>query len=125
MNIVKPTKKPTLAHVTMKLIAVEDGKSYTTEDLISVLKEISFDKININLSCKKSYIGSNGLGYTSIGFVNKFNPEEVEFETVVFENRVDAIKALGDVAIAARVFTNKEGKITKVIGLDVEPVTAE
>lgn len=119
------SKKPTLKHFTMKLAAVEEGRTYTTEELIEILSEITFDKININLSCKKSYLGTNGLGYTSIGFVNEFDPEETEFSVAVFENRVEAIEALKNVVIAARVFTSKEGKITKVIGLDVEPVTAE
>lgn len=125
MKTTKSTKKPALKHIVMKLAAVEDGRTYTTEDLIDLLSEVTFDKININLSCKKTYLGVNGLGYTSIGFVNGFDPEETEFNVAVFENRVEAIEALGDVVIAARVFTNKEGKITKVIGLDVEPVTAE
>ena len=119
------SKKPTLKHLTMKLAAVEEGRTYTTEELIEILSEITFDKININLSCKKSYLGTNSLGYTSIGFVNEFDPEETEFSVAVFENRVEAIEALKNVVIAARVFTSKEGKITKVIGLDVEPVTAE
>lgn len=125
MKTTKSTKKPTLKHIVMKLAAVEDGRTYTTEELINILSEVTFDKININLSCKKSYLGMNGLGYTSIGFVNGFDPEETEFNVAVFENRVEAVEALKDVVIAARVFTNKEGKITKVIGLDVEPVTAE
>lgn len=125
MKTTKSTKKPTLKHIVMKLAAVEDGRTYTTEELIDILSEVTFDKININLSCKKSYLGMNGLGYTSIGFVNGFDTEETEFDVAVFENRVEAIEALKDVVIAARVFTNKEGKITKVIGLDVEPVTAE
>lgn len=125
MKTTKSTKKPTLKHIVMKLAAVEDGRTYTTEELIDILSEVTFDKININLSCKKSYLGMNGLGYTSIGFVNGFDPEETEFNVAVFENRVEAVEALKDVVIAARVFTNKEGKITKVIGLDVEPVTAE
>lgn len=116
------SKKPTLKHFTMKLADVAD-KTYTKKDLIDILSEVSFDKININLTCKKSYVGINGLGYTGIGFVNEFDPENAEFNVVIFENRTEAIEQLKDVVIVARVFTNKDGDITKIIGLDVEPVS--
>ena len=116
------SKKPTLKHFTMKLADVAD-KTYTKKDLIDILSEVSFDKININLTCKKSYVGINGLGYTGIGFVNEFDDEKAEFNVVIFENRTEAIEQLKDVVIVARVFTNKDGDITKIIGLDVEPVS--
>ena len=116
------SKKPTLKHCTMKLADVAD-KTYTQKDLIDILSEVSFDKININLTCKKSYVGINGLGYTGIGFVNEFDDEKAEFNVVIFENRTEAIEQLKDVVIVARVFTNKDGNITKIIGLDVEPVS--
>lgn len=118
------SKKPTMKHLTVKLAIVENAK-YTEEDLVDILSNVSFELINITLSTKKTYLGVNGFGYTAIGFVNSFNPEEKSFKVVVFENKYDAIEKLGDIVISPRVFTNKEGKITKVIGLDVEPVTAE
>ena len=122
MKTTKSKTKPTLKHYTMKLSDVA-GKTYTKEDLINILSEVSFDKININLTCKKTYLGVNGLGYTGIGFVNEFDPEKAEFNVVIFENRTEAVEQLKDVVIAARVFTNRDGKITKIIGLDVEPVS--
>lgn len=118
------SKKPTLKQMTIKLGVSEQAK-YTKENLIEILSDVSFELININLTTKKTNIGIDGLGYSSIGFINGFNPEECTFDVVVFENRVEAIEKLGDVVITARVFTNKDSKITKIIGLDVTPVVAE
>lgn len=115
------TKKPTLKHLTLSLATVEDVK-YKTDDLVNILSEIPFDKINISLSAKKSYLGLTGMGYTNIGFVNSFNADDCTFEVAVFENRTEAIEKLGDIALTVRAFTNKEGKLVKVIGLDVEPL---
>ena len=119
----KRTKKSTLKHMIIKLAAVDGDVKYTTEDLINVLEKISFDLININLSCKKSLLGLNGNGYAAIGYVNGFDPEECTFKTVVFQNQVEAVEKLGELVVTARVFT-KDDKITKVISLDVEPVNA-
>lgn len=114
------TKKSNLKHMNIKLAAVE-GEKYSTEDLIEVLESITFELININLSCKKSHLGLNGTGYANIGYVNGFNPEDCSFKVVVFQNHVETVENLNEVVICARVFT-KDGKITKIISLDVEPV---
>ena len=117
------SRKVGMKHYTLKLREGENVK-YTKEDLVDILSNISFELININLSSKKSYLGINAAGYTAIGFVNGFNPEEETFNVVVFENRTEAIDNLGEIVVIPRVFTNRDGEITKVIGLDVEPVNA-
>lgn len=117
-------KKSTMKKMTVAFGGASNVKC-STEELAEVLKKVSFDLININLSLKKSYTdSSNAKGYASVGFVNSFNAENNTFDVVVFENRVETIEELGEVVVSARVFTNKEGKITKVIGLDIEPVHA-
>lgn len=117
------SKKVGMKHYTLKLNEGENVK-YTKEDLVDILSNISFELININLSSKKSYLGINATGYNAVGFVNGFNPEEETFNVVVFENRTEAIDSLGEIVVIPRVFTNRDGEITKVIGLDVEPVNA-
>lgn len=116
------SRKPSMKHFIVKL---DEGKNakYTKEELVDILSDISFELINITLSAKKSYLGLNGQGYSAIGFVNSFDPEEESFKVVVFENKAKYIEDLEEIVIVPRVFTNKEGKITKVIGLDVEPVS--
>lgn len=122
MNFKNTRQKPqTVKKMTVVLGELKDTK-YTKEDLVEVLNKITFNLININLSTKKTNIGIDGIGYTAIGFVNRFNKDTSEFEVVVFNNRVEAVEKLGKIAIVPRAFTNKEGKITKIIGLDIEPV---
>ncbi len=118
------SRKPSMKHFIVKL---DEGKNakYTKEELVDILADISFELINITLSTKKSYLGGSNPGYSAIGFVNSFDPEKESFKVVVFENKAKYIEDLGEIVIIPRVFTNKEGKITKVIGLDVEPVAAE
>lgn len=111
----KQSKKSMVKRITVKL-----GEA--NEELISILDKITFDLVNINLNIKKSYVGLNGTGYTSIGFVNGFDKETNTFDVVVFENRLNDIAKLGETVIVARVFNNKDGKITKVTGLDIVPV---
>lgn len=119
-NNQKQTKKSVVKRLTIKLGEVE--RRFTQEDLETVLGNITFDLININLTAKKSYVGLNGVGYTPVGFVNGYDKEAKTFDVVVFENKVQAIEKLGDIVIVARAFTDKEGNITKITGLDIEPV---
>lgn len=121
MSFKQQARTSTVKRMTVKL-GILEGAKYSTEDLKGVLSKVTFDLININLSTKKTHLGINGVGYTSIGFVNGYNPETNEFDVVVFNNRVEAIEKLGEVVVVARTFTNKEGKITKIIGLDIEPL---
>ena len=109
------TRKSTVRRLSVKL-------NVNTEDKVKeLLKEVKFDIINISLSTKKSYVGMNGNGYTQIGFVNGYNSEENTFDVVVFENRFEAVKALGDVEVMVRSFKNRDGEITKIISLDLTP----
>lgn len=120
----KQTKTSTVTRMTVKLGKIEKESSYDINDLKDVLSRVTFDLININLSTKKTYVGINGIGYTSVGFVNGYNTETTEFDVVVFNNRVEDIKKLGNIVITARVFTDREGKITKITGLDIEAAEA-
>ena len=107
------TRKSTVRRLTVKLnVNTEAGVK-------ELLKEVRFDLINISLSTKKSYVGMNGNGYTQIGFVNGYNSEENTFDVVVFENRFEAVKSMGNVEVMARSFKNKDGEITKIISLDL------
>lgn len=121
MKTTRETKKPALKHMTLKL-NIHEGARYDEADLVEVLKKISFDLININLSTKKKNVGIQSMGYTSVGFVNGFNAEDCTFKVAVFENHVEAITVLGEVGITPRVFS-KDGSVIKVIGLDVEPIS--
>lgn len=120
MNFKQQTKKSVVKRLAIKL-GKSSGK-FTQEDLETVLGNITFDLININLTAKKSYVGIKGVGYAPIGFVNGFDKETKTFDVVVFENKVQAVEKLGDIVITARAFTTKEGNITKITGLDIEPV---
>ena len=115
------SKKLSMKHFTVKLGEVVNAK-YSEEDLVDILSNISFELINITLSTKKNYLGMNATGYSAVGFVNSFDPEEKTFKVVVFDNKSNFIEDLGELVIVPRVFTNRNGEITKVIGLDVEPV---
>lgn len=115
-------KKPTFKKMTIQLGELNTDK-FETEDLMTVLSDITFNLININLTMKKSDLGLAGKGYTPIGFVNKFYSDEEGygfFEVAIFEKFAHVVEdSEDDKLIVARVFTNKEGKITKIIGLDL------
>lgn len=117
----KQRKKPMVKKLNLKLGEVPESR-FDQDDLVNVLSKVSFDLININLSAKKSYVGLNGNGYTPIGFVNGFNKEDSSFDVVVFENREEAVRKLGDIVVVAKAFTDREGNVTKIISLNVEPV---
>lgn len=121
MSFKQQQKKSAVKRMTIKLGELEDSK-FEKSDLIEVLADIPFSLININLSAKKSYVGVNGLGYTSVGYVNGFDRDTLEFDVVIFANRVDEISKLGELFIGARAFTNADNQITKIISLDIEPV---
>lgn len=116
----KQQRKSAVTRMTIKL-GKNEGAKFTTSDLVKILSEISFKLININLSTKKEYVGIEGNGYTSVGYVNGFDKENLEFDVVIFTNREESIKELGNVNIIARAFTDREDNISKIISLDVEP----
>lgn len=128
----KRHKKSTFRKMTVSL-AILDTDTFDPEDLIDILSKIPFNLINISLTIKKSEVGLTGTGYAQIGFVNKFykneNGDHV-FDVAVFEKYAKIISRIGngadeEIAITARVFKNKENKITKIIGLDLEPIIIE
>lgn len=123
MTFNRKKKKSVLEKMTIRLGITEDSK-FDGENLIDILSEIPFNLININLNMKKSDLGVIGKGYNPIGFVNRFYTNEKEdlvFDVAIFENFKDKInaKSSDDFFIVARVFTNKDNKITKIIGLDL------
>lgn len=112
------TKKPAVKRMTFEL---GENAKFDKENLVEILSNITFKLININLSIKKEYAKLNGTGYTSIGYVNGFDKENCTFDTVIFNNREEIVKNLGECIITVRAFTDKDNKITKIISLDVEP----
>lgn len=124
--------KNTMFKRTIRLGLLESDK-FSWDDLINVLPDISFSLININLTMKKSEAGINGNGYIPIGFVNKFYSNEEGdclFDVAIFDKFKDVVESMEDTentetVITARVFTNKENKITKIIGLDLRLVEME
>lgn len=124
--------KNTMFKRTVKLGYLESDR-FEWADLLSLLTEVKFNIININLTVKKSEAELNGNGYAPIGFVNKFyNNEEGEylFDVAIFDKFKEVVESWEDtenseLIISARVFTNKENKITKIIGLDLRLVEVE
>lgn len=124
--------KNTMFKRTVRLGLLESNK-FEWDDLINVLQDISFSLININLTMKKEEAGLTGNGYIPIGFVNKFYSDEEGdclFDVAIFDKFKNVIESMentenAEVVIAARVFTNKENKITKIIGLDLRLVEVE
>ena len=84
MSFKQQARTSTVKRMTVKL-GILEGAKYSTEDLKDVLSKVTFDLININLSTKKTHLGINGVGYTSIGFVNGYNPEKLDSQTVTVE----------------------------------------
>ena len=111
-------KAPTFIKKTVVLGMLENAK-YTDDDLVDVLSNITFDLININLTTTKENVGLQGNGYAVIGYVNKFNADDNTFDVVIFSKYADIAENIDDSVITARVFTDKEDKITKIIGLDL------
>ena len=124
MNFNAKKRKSTLEKTTIELGMIEDSK-FEFEDLIDVLSKITFNMININLNMKKSDLGMPGKGYTPIGFVNKFyenENEEYVFDVAIFDNFKHVLDIHDDFKVnyvIVRAFTNKDNKITKIIGLDL------
>lgn len=124
-------RKSNFKKMTIELVSL-DRDDFDCEDLIRILRKIPFNRININLSTTKENVGLNGRGFTPIGFVNKFYTEEDEskcvFDVAIIARYAEHIEALQedyDLGITARVFKDKEGNITKIIGLDLTPVQRE
>lgn len=132
MTYNKKPNRNTMFKKTIRL-GLLDSATYSWDDIVSILPDIPFNLININLSARKSEIGMNGNGFTPIGFVNKFYSDEEGnclFDVAIFNKFRDSIDLFeetpnSDLVITPRVFTNKENKITKIIGLDITLVEAE
>lgn len=114
--------------MTIELVSLTTDK-FNCDELIEVLKQIRFDLINVNLLTAKENVNLNGHGFTPIGFVNKFYSNEEDnyvFDIAISSKFAEAVENLKtedlDLGITARVFTNKNGNITKIIGLDLTPV---
>lgn len=114
--------------MTIELIAL-DTDNFDCEELIGILETIPFNLININLTTSKSNVGIRGNGFAQIGFVNKFYTDEdgkYVFDVAIVSKHVSAVDELlkeSDLGITAKVFTDKDGKVTKIIGLNLTPVT--
>ena len=123
----KKHTRNTFKKMTIELVSLDTDK-FNCDDLIEVLSNVTFSLININLTTSKANIGFKGNGFAPIGFVNKFYTNEegmYVFDVAVLNKYVPAIDELtkdSELGITARVFTNKEDKITKIIGLDLTPV---
>lgn len=125
-------QKPTMFKRTVKL-GLLDSDRFAWDDLISVLSDVTFDLININLTMKRSEVGLNGNGYVPVGFVNKFYSDEdgeCLFNVAIFDKFKDIVEEMeaneeAEMCITIRVFTNKENKITKIIGLDLGLIEVE
>lgn len=123
----KRNKKTSLKKMTFELAGLDTDK-FNIDELVNVLENVTFDLININLSTSKENIGLNGRGFMPIGLVNKFYITEGKclFDVAIFEKYISKVEALDnddtELFITARVFTNKEGRITKIIGLDLTPL---
>lgn len=122
-------QKTTMFKKTIKL-GLLDSDKFEWDDLISVLSDVTFNLVNINLTIKKSDIGLNGNGYVPIGFVNKFYSDEngeCLFDVAIFDKFKDTIIEMeeneeAELVVTIRVFTNRENKITKITGLDLRLV---
>lgn len=130
MTFKKRPKRTMAEKMTIELAVLESDK-FTELDLIEVLDQVTFGLINISLTTAKANVGVRGNGFAPIGFVNKFYINEegkYVFDVAVFNKFAQQVKGLVEaedeyLAITARVFMNKEDQITKIIGLDVTPVT--
>lgn len=126
-NPKKHTTKSSFKKMTINLVSLETDK-FNSDELISVLEKVSFGLININLTTDKENVNLRGNGFAPIGFVNKFyltEKGEYAFDVAIsskFIPAVDELEKESDLGITARVFTNKEGHITKIIGLDLTPI---
>lgn len=117
---------------TVKL-GLLDSDRFAWDDLVSVLSDVTFSLININLTMKKAEAGLNGNGYVPVGFVNKFETNEegeCVFEVAIFDKFKNVVEEMEDIedaemVVTTRVFTNRDNKITKIIGLDLRLVSAE
>lgn len=122
-------QKTTMFKKTIKL-GLLDSDKFEWDDLISVLSDVTFNLVNINLTIKKSDIRLNGNGYVPIGFVNKFYSDEngeCLFDVAIFDKFKDTIIEMeeneeAELVVTIRVFTNRENKITKITGLDLRLV---
>lgn len=129
MNNYSRKQKSTFTKMTIELISLDTDR-FDCDELIEVLEQIRFDLININLTTSKLNFDERARGgFVPIGFVNRFYANEegiYVFDVAVSSRYNEMVRELtetSDIGITARVFTNKEGKITKVIGLDFTPVT--
>lgn len=125
-------QKSTMFKRTIKLGLLNSDK-FEWDDLISVLSDVTFNLININLTIKKSDIGLDGNGYIPIGFVNKFYSDEngeCLFDVAIFDKFKDIVTRMeenmeAELVITVKVFTNRENKITKITGLNLRLVEME
>lgn len=119
-------KKPALQKLAFDL-GIPANAKFNDNSLIEVLEAITFGLININLTTKKENINAQGAGYATIGYVAGFEVDQDDtyyFNVLVFDKYVDEVNKTNNVIIP-RVFTNKEGEISKIIGLDLVPCSED
>ena len=125
-------QKPTMFKRTVKL-GLLDSDRFAWDNLLNVLSDVTFELVNVNLTMNKAEAGFEGNGFISIGFVNKFYSDEsgeCVFDVAISDRYRNTIKKMEstentELVITIRAFTDNNGKIIKITGLDLRLIEVE
>ena len=97
-------------------------------EIIDVLNSTKFNKISIPLNISRNLINPNSSENDNkvsvIGYIRNYNTSNGEFTAILFDNFIEPIKNLGDVAMSVSFNTYKE-KLTTITRFEIIPVVFE
>lgn len=100
-----------LVEATVKL----DESAHKIKNIKELLSEISFDKVNIQLTIKREDLGLSGKGYVNIGYVNSFDTETERFKIVIFKNHADKLEGFKNLLVNTLSKDYVASKVTKFV----------
>lgn len=95
-------------------------------EIVDLLNTTKFNKISIPVNISRHLINPDDTSnkVSVIGYIRNYNPETTEFTIILFDNLVEPVKNLGDIAMAV-VFNTYKEKFTNIARFEVIPVTFE
>jgi hypothetical protein len=128
----KPNNKRKVnTEIKIPLYLSADLSEDIRDEIIDVLNINIFNKISIPLNISRSLVNPDtkegDVRVSTIGYIRSYDSESMEFTVTIFDNFINTVKDLGDVAMDISFVTYKDKfvSITKFIVIPVEIETVD
>jgi hypothetical protein len=121
------TKQHKVNELKAQLYLPADLNESIAFEIIDVLNNTRFNKISIPLNMSKRLIDSkdaNDTRVTTIGYIRDYDPETEMFTVIVFDNFIESVNSLGDIAMDITFVTYKD-KLRNITKFNIIPVIYE